>query len=584
MFKNKAGWTDEDKALESLEQSATGRLLHTMGQQIKPRPEFASHTEERLRQNKSHPAIEVPPYVPTQRRQEERASYRIGGRPGSRRIGLALTGLGLAAAMVIVMGLLTLPTRNSGTARADQVPSVLAGSPLAQGVLVSAWDNTRRSAQIRAVDPATGEMLPGYAPIEMGKYTTGSGTDALSPNSGKAAVIESKTRHCFPSGENKACFLSADVLHLVDLQAWSSITTTIDPPFPVVESHRGWVQEIAFSRDSARVALGYNMYKYSGERFQHAVLLFDSSSGKSIAQKEIEFQPTIIEFSQDGSSLIVYGQSMGSNWRVSKPGPPQLLVLDAKTLDVQWSQTFSDIVSGTWCVADCEQSFSHRLFEEWTPAVVPSHDRSKLYILHADSDTLTTVDLEARTVRSMDGPPATQSWFERLLDMTASKAEARGNAKGVYKHAALSADGTQLYVVGMSIDRDTASENQPLGLEIINVDNGHSVASLDSDSTHVQTSYDGAYLFLAGLQPAGQAGRYRFELEVVDIKRMQRVATMEHWEVVPSRRLGGEPIILAWENMWPSGNSARLGVLDPKTFHVAHSWDVDKYAEWVTTP
>jgi len=584
MFKNKAGWTDGDKGLESLEQSATGRLLHTMGQQIKPRPEFASHVEERLRQNKARPALEVPPYVPTQRRQEERASYRIGGRTGSRRIGLALTGLGLAAAMVVVMGLLTLPARNSDTARADQVPSVLAGSPLAQGVLVSAWDNARRSAQIRAVDPANGEMLSGYAPIEIGQYTVGSGTAALSPNNGKAAVIESKTRHCFPSGDSKGCFLSADVLHLVDLQAWSSVTTTINPPFPVVESHRGWVQEIAFSRDSTRVALGYNMYRYNGERFHHAVLLFDGRTGKGIAQKEIEFQPTIIEFSQDGSTIIVGGQSMGSNWRVSKPGPPQLLVLDAKTLEVQWSQTFSDIVSGTWCAANCEQSSSQRLFEEWIPAVVPSHDRSKLYILHADSDTLTTVDLEARTVRSMDGPPATQSWFERLLDMTASKAEAKGNAKGVYKHAALSADGTQLYVVGMNMDRNPASENQPLGLEIINVDNGHSVASLDSNATHVQTSHDGAYLFLAGHRPAGQAGRQRLKLEVVDIKRMQRMATLEHWEVIPSRRLGGEPIILAWEDMWPGGNGGRLGVLDPKTFHLAHSWDADQYSEWVTTP
>jgi hypothetical protein len=184
----------------------------------------------------------------------------------------------------------------------------------------------------------------------------------------------------------------------------------------------------------------------------------------------------------------------------------------------------------------------------------------------------------------MDGPPATQSWFERLLDSTASKAEAKGNADGAYKHAVLSVDGTQLYAVGMNIERGQTAENQPLGLEVIKVDNGHSVASLDSSATHAQIAHDGAYLYLGGLEPVGSNGRQTFKLEIVDASRMQQVATLERWEVVPSRRLGGEPIILTLENIWSGGNNGRLGVLDPKTFHIAHSWNLGPQSQWVTAP
>lgn len=503
------------------------------------------------------------------------------------RISTAMAGIGLAVVMVGVLGLLMLSNRESGTARAQQVPSVLAESPLGEGVLVQLWDEEHERREIRAVDPATGETLSAYPPIMISKNREWSLTSALSPDSSTLAVIESYSRSCWPSAGGQACRGSADALHLIDLHAWQSITATLPVTFSatsdesVTQLYPGWVEEFTFSRNGSRLALGYNyhVYERNEHRFAHRIVLVDSAEGKIAGHKDIDFQPMRIEFSPDGSRLMAYGQFLGSEHAVSKPGPPQVLLLDAKTLEVQWHQTLDDVVSGTWCTGNCVGPHDQMVFEAWTPAVVPSHDRSKLYILHADADKLTTVDLEARAVHSVEVREA-RSWLEHLLEATASKAEAKGRTNGAYKGGLLSHDGSQLYVTGYKMDWRQEPYQQRQGLQVINLDTGEKAADYGSDIIGIRTSLDGAYLYLRGQHGQNPESQW---YKVLDAKSLKHIATITERSIVPMRRLGGEPILLAVQS-GPGRSDIRYGLLDPQTYQVSHSWTLGQSAYLVTNP
>ncbi len=75
-------------------------------------------------------------------------------------------------------------------------------------------------------------------------------------------------------------------------------------------------------------------------------------------------------------------------------------------------------------------------------------DRDALYVVHADSEQLTTVDFESQTVKTVEIQPKL-TWFERLLSMTAGIAHAK-IGDGITRQAAVSPDGQFLYVVGVN--------------------------------------------------------------------------------------------------------------------------------------
>ena len=60
------------------------------------------------------------------------------------------------------------------------------------------------------------------------------------------------------------------------------------------------------------------------------------------------------------------------------------------------------MVSGTWCIENCKESYEYKVFVRWGPAVVLAKDRRLLYIVHADDERITTVDLDTRTVRDTE--------------------------------------------------------------------------------------------------------------------------------------------------------------------------------------
>jgi hypothetical protein len=309
-------------------------------------------------------------------------------------------------------------------------------------------------------------------------------------------------------------------------------------------------------------------------------MLFDTRSGQLVAQRGLEFRPSLVAYGHEGTTLVVYGAPLGVEPGLSKPGSPRILLLDAATLDISWEKPLPGVVSGSWCEENCAAPHEERLFAYWSPAVALSSDGRKLYLVHADETRLTTVDLVERVVRSVE-TQAAGSWFEEFLAFTAGMAQAKGGAKGAFKAAVLSPDGTHLYVLGRTMEATYSNEGYwqtsetSLGLQVIEVESGQRIANRDTEATGIRLTPDGAYLLLDGWDEQGQW------TEALDADSLESVARLAGWEVVLTRRMDGQPAILARQ---PGAELTQLAVLDAQSFEIVHAWPVKGYASWVAIP
>jgi hypothetical protein len=457
----------------------------------------------------------------------------------------------------------------------QRAPDVAAAQPSTQsdaapgagaGVLLSLWNAGEQRREIRFVDPDTGQDVPGHPPIVLGTDVEFGGTSALSPDGRKLAVSAPTGRSCEPFAGGTSCRGNAGVLHLIDPQTGHATSATLPSA--------GWLGPLAFSPDATRLALVYNEGRVS------TLMLVDTDAGEIVTQRALEsgLRPSLLSYAHGGTALAVYATPLGTDPGMTRPGPPRLLLVDTATLAVRWEHVLADVLSGGWCLESCTVSHERMLFASWTPAVVLSHDKRRLYVVHADDERLTTVDLDGQSVRTAEIRTA-RSWLERLIGLTAAVAHAKGGVEGAFKAAALSADGARLYVLG----RTTASERNaqgtweiqetPLGLQVLDAHSGRKLSSRDVEATDTWTTPDGTRLVLLGW-----ANQQRWT-EVLDPETLQSVARLTGWHVVAAYRTDGRPIVLATQ---PGRQSTAMAVLDSASFQVLRSWSVDEQASWVT--
>lgn len=442
----------------------------------------------------------------------------------------------------------------------------------ASGVLLSLRNEEERRNEIRLVDPTSGEKVAGYAPIALGPM--GWPAPVLSADGKKLAVLESRGHSCEVYSGGRACHWSADVLHLLDLPAWHEVTADLP--------NEGWVELLVFSPDAAHLALVQNAPESS------TLMVYDADTGQIVAQRILDFRPSLLTYTQNGMTLVVYGQPLGVPPGMGRPGSPRVLLADALTLEVLWERPLETVLSGYWCLEECTAPHGAQLFAEWRPAVLPSQDGHRLYIVHADEERLTMVDFDAETVRSvLIRTP--QSWFERLLPLTAGIAQAKGGVTGATKKAVLSPDGRQLYVVEQTMnptrdaDGNWESIETHLGLQVIDAKSGRKVTNRDRDIDVAGTwisvdriwfTPDGAHLVVNGWSDSERSWT-----EVLDATSLERVARLTGWEITVARRMNGRPIILASQY----GEKRReQAVLDPESFAVVDTWTGEINASWVT--
>jgi DNA-binding beta-propeller fold protein YncE len=456
--------------------------------------------------------------------------------------------IGACAAPLIVPAVLpvasTLPT-------AQGIDPTL---PHAQSVLMQSC--VEAGCELRLIDPASGEMLPGYAPIDLDKYAT----YTLAHDGQTLAMVLSSSNNFGPGSGPTDGFLQ-----LIDLQTWQAITTTL-------RFNEGGAVTPAFSPDGTRLALvGFS----DAEPSTPLLHLVDVNRQTEIAQIPLQFRPSQMKFTGDGRSILLYGNDVGVGDITVNP---QVFVAKVNTTDltVEW-QSMLQHKDGFYNAAGSEPYIDPANSFTWQPAVVFAPDASRLYVVHADENQVTTVDFDQHRLETT-AIMQTQSWLERWLALSARSAKAK-MLNGAIKHAVIAPDGKTLYVTGFQAEtKETTIEEMPLGVQVIDLEHMVKIAQIDSETRSISISADGTRLYLrcwANESTDAAAGEWT---EVVDTATFQKRITVEAQTIAVGQRLDGRPILFSTVNRL--GGLWEVTTLDPVSLTVIHTWAAQEKDGW----
>jgi hypothetical protein len=349
----------------------------------------------------------------------------------------------------------------------------------------------------------------------------------------------------------------------VDTATWQKL----DAPLP----GDGYAAPMAFNADNSRLALGYHTAQES------SLLVYDVSNGKQTAHLGLDFQPEWIAYVLGGKTLAVYGVPPGDDPGMTQPPAPRLLLLDPDNLKADKELSFDSMVDGEWCLENCDKSHELRLTAMWKPAITLSPDGSQLYIVHADQETLTRIDLAQGAVHEAAIEKAT-SWLERLLSVTAGVAHAKGRAQGAIKNASISPDGSHLFVLSQRFSGDPEAFYEGQELQVIDLSGEQTLGRVLARTEITPERYvyavqplpDGESLLLLGYIDE------KLVIQAVSTGDLEPSASLSGWQAAYA------PGVLLGQN--PSDHSSKLAVIDPASLEVLQTWKVDGYAAWLPVP
>jgi hypothetical protein len=425
-------------------------------------------------------------------------------------------------------------------------------------VLAAIWRDGPKGSLLFPLDPATGDPVPGYEPILL----VYSSPQAFSPDRKTLAVIT--------FSKDDSYYHNSGRLLLIDLPAWESrhLDLKLD----------GWISSMVFSPDGKRLAIAH------GETSYYYLTIVNVEQGNILAKAPMDFLVTRLKFTEDGESLMIYRPGILPVSDLS-PGPAGVLLLDVAKLNTRWSAELDGVRDGMF--PRDETITQSQLYEPgkaiyFTPALTFAPNRNTLYIVHADSEQLTTVDFDAQMVKTVSIKPKLTR-FEWLLSLTAGVAHAKF-MNGTNKQAVISPDGRLLYVVGTSVrsvqneQGNFQTEQTPLGLEIIQPRDGSRVQHFDTDATELFASPDGHYLYLRnGVDAIPWT-------EIFDTNNRQLVARKGAFYATPAMLMNGQ-FLLASTYVSPETNyqeQYQMSVLQPSDLSVLADWKGPDFIYWIT--
>ncbi|MGH2605050.1 MAG: WD40 repeat domain-containing protein, partial [Anaerolineales bacterium] len=220
-----------------------------------------------------------------------------------------------------------------------------------------------RPLELDSSPPAYGEQ-----PIAIGMYAV----RAVSPDGRTLAVL------VYPRND-----LPRDTQLLwIDIPSWQARTSEL--------GFDAWVSTMAFSPDGSSLAIATASPAVMGRApDQFGLQLIDVAGDQVIAEADLDMQPLQIAFSADGDLLSAYGPAPFVDIKTPSE-PPVVSVFDGRDLTRLGSLALEGVVDG---VTPVEGDRLPEPFLQWSPAVVFSPDGRTLYVIHADEDRLTRVDL-----------------------------------------------------------------------------------------------------------------------------------------------------------------------------------------------
>ncbi|HET9910588.1 MAG TPA: hypothetical protein VFQ13_01800 [Anaerolineales bacterium] len=427
---------------------------------------------------------------------------------------------------------------------------------LENSLIVSTWRDGPKGNVLFPLDPASGTALSGYEPIALGY----SSLPVFSPDRQTVAIVS------FPD-ENT---YNGDLL-LIDLPTWKVRRLALEL--------RGWVSGMAFSPNGQQLAIAHGDY-------HHKLTMVNIAQGVIMAQEESDTFISRLKFTQSSETLMLYKPSVNFTNGLS-PDPPQVFLLDAQKLNTLWSAELEGVRDGMF--PKDETITQPELYEPgnasyFTPALTFAPDRDTLYIVHADSEQLTTVDFRTQKVKTVNIQPKL-SWFEQLLSLDAGVAHAK-IADGTMKQTVISPDGQFLYVTGVSYASYKDQEGvwqvgqTPLGLEILQTSDGSRVERMETDATELSLSPDGRFLYL---RHWGDEITLPWT-EIFDTSSRKLIERKEAFYATPVLLMSGR-FLLASTYVSPESKYAEqyhMSILQPSDLSVLADWVGPDFVYWPT--
>lgn len=345
-------------------------------------------------------------------------------------------------------------------------------------------------------------------------------------------------------------------LHWIDIASWQARTSRV--------GFDAWVSSMAFGPDGSTLAIAYALPGVGGRApEQFGVQLIDVALDQVVAEAALEAQPVYLAFSSDGALLTVYGSAPFLDTQTASD-PPVVSIFDGRNLTLIESLVLEGVVEG---VTPLDDESLPEPWLYWSPAVVFSLDGRTLYVIHADRDRLTRVDLETRQITHLDIAPP-RSWLERLLTLGVETADAKG-AGGGLRRGVISPDGTRLFAVGSLTEPATDDQGNlsftttPFDLLVIDAGSGVELARLETQADEVSLGRGGEEVFLRGWGP----GPFGWT-EVFDVATLQLADRFDHARLFSVRDSAGRWLYLSVVG----SNSSKVSVVDAATGTELAEW------------
>ena len=405
---------------------------------------------------------------------------------------------------------------------------------LAPVLLIDVNEDTDQN-RIRPLNPETLIEIAGKAALKIGNKQF----SAISDDGSKAAIVS----------WSKAHSTEAELL-LLDVKKWKLEKTGQKIKNAISRltfSHDGdslfWIEVVSSETINKQIPKNYKLSSYN----------IKNKKRRDLQKFESLFIPDRIHLTDDGAHIVVYGLNIKED-RMAK-GSPTLVTINTKTGKVVSDIRLKGIKAGLSKVESSKKG--EPAYRSNKPGLTSYNEESLMYIAHSDDDKVTVVDmLKGKILKKLDikdkitlKDGVLSIFEERAVALPkesnakttgATKTTEADNESSVLpseKRAALSSDGTRLYLVGYSYkDKKKKGKTERVletnGLKILDADDMSEIASFDLPVNNIKISPDDRWLLLKHTYGLGAKKKENGGFYIFDTQRQEKVAYLQKkWNV-----------------------------------------------------